>query len=131
MVIILGYYKRKPGLSHDQFSHHWVNVHGPLIKSIPNIERYLIRYVQHHLKSDRSQDFPDNAGFDGFSEAWFTTREAMDELFSLPFFSKEVIDDERKFLDMEATRWIVYDNQQVIIPGPKNLAEEIWRGANS
>lgn len=31
-VSIVAFMKRKPGLTHEQFYHHWVNVHGPLVK---------------------------------------------------------------------------------------------------
>ncbi len=118
MVVLLGFYKRKAGLTHDQFSHLWFTRHAPLIKTIPGIEKYLVRYVQHHLSPDSQYPTPDGIAFDGFSEVWFTSVEARDELFSSPFFLKDVIDDESKFIDMDATRWIVMDEQKVIIPGP-------------
>lgn len=118
MIIGLGFYKRKAGLTHAQFSDHWTNIHGPLIRAIPGIEKYLVRYVQHHLTADSSYPTPDGIDFDGFSEAWFPSLEARDKLFSLPFFLKEVIDDERRFIDMEAKRWIVVDEQREIIRGP-------------
>jgi len=118
MVIVLGYYKRKPGITHEQFCNHWLNVHGPLIKEIPNIDKYVLRYVQHHLTPDSHYPAPEGMDFDGFSEAWFPSLEARSELFSLPFYLKECIADERLFLDMDATRWVVTDDQEVIMAGP-------------
>jgi len=118
MVINLGFYKRKPGLSREQFSRHWESIHGPLIRSIPNIDQYLIRYVQHHLTPDIVFPMPDGQLYDGFSEAWFPSIAARTELFGLPFFLQKVIEDERNFLDMEATRWLVIDEPKVMIPAP-------------
>jgi EthD domain len=48
MLITLGFYKRKPGLTREQFSKHWREVHGPLIANDPILSKYLKRYVQHH-----------------------------------------------------------------------------------
>lgn len=121
MIINLGYYKRKPGLTHAEFSEHWRDVHGPLIRRIPNIDRYLLRYVQHHLTPDPTQPIPPGMDYDGFSEAWFPSLEARAELFALPFFQAEVIADERRFLDMDATRWSVIDRQETMIAGQPGL----------
>ncbi|VWX49985.1 EthD domain-containing protein [Novosphingobium sp. 9U] len=115
MIINLGYYKRKPGLTHAQFSTYWRDVHGPLIASIPNIDRYLLRYVQHHLEPDPSQPVPPGVDYDGFSEVWYPSLEARDALLALPFFQAEVIPDEHCFLDMDATRWYAVDHQTTII----------------
>ena len=30
MVIVLGFYKRKPGLTHEEFCRHWLDIHAPL-----------------------------------------------------------------------------------------------------
>src|SRR4051794_22365407 len=76
MIILLGFYKRRPDLTWEQFSDHWRNVHGPLLRDTPEASRYIKRYVQHHIRP-RS---PSLAGvgsldFDGFSEAWFESAE--------------------------------------------------------
>jgi hypothetical protein len=44
VTILLGFYKRKPGTTHEQFENHWRNVHGPMIRDLPGIEKYLLRY---------------------------------------------------------------------------------------
>lgn len=118
VVVVLGFYKRKKGLTIEQFRDHWLNVHGPLIKSIPNIEKYMIRYVQHHLYPESSHPAPsgEEAEFDGFSEGWFVDEAARDALFATSAF-KDTHSDESAFLDMEATRWIVVDKQEVVIDG--------------
>ena len=125
MFIVLGFYKRRPDLTHEQFSHHWRNVHGPLMQRIARTHPYMIRYVQHHLSPD--SDYPVPAGatsdtttqvYDGFSEAWFENKESRDKWFALPVFKTEGAEDARQFLDMNTSRWAVIDEQHVIIPGP-------------
>ena len=49
MLITLGFYKRKPGLSVEEFRHIWSVEYGPLYRTRPEITKYLRRYVQHRL----------------------------------------------------------------------------------
>src|SRR5581483_3111939 len=70
MLRFLGFYKRKPGLTHEQFNHHWMTIHGPVVRNVPGGSQYLKKYIQHHLTPDPlsgTQDFV----YDGFSEGWF------------------------------------------------------------
>lgn len=117
MVIVLGFYKRKPGLTHEEFSRHWSTVHGPLIMSLPDIDKYIVRYVQHHLSPEdtgstvtASPESGEAEGYDGSSETWFVDEKARNRLFETDAV-KETHSDEEKFLDMKATRWIVRDSQ--------------------
>jgi len=119
VVVILGFYKRKPGLSREQFREHWEKIHGPLIRGLPDVEKYLIRYVQHHIQSDSQYPVPSGADFDGFSEAWWVDHESMTRFLASPAF-QATKEDEEKFLDLSATRWIVNDDQKVIISGIEN-----------
>ncbi|KAK9383286.1 EthD family reductase [Kockiozyma suomiensis] len=114
VVVILGFYKRKPGLTHEQFCHHWGHIHGPLIRSLPNIDQYLLRYVQHHLSPEPGHN--KGGDFDGFSEAWFADESARDRLYAIPEFAN-LFDDEEKFLDREETRWLIRDDPKVQISG--------------
>lgn len=118
MLVLLGFYSRKPGLTWEEFSDHWRNVHGPLLRDTPETARYLRRYVQHHIRPN-----PFFAGiapleFDGFSEVWFDDADARKEMQSLPIWSHVFVPDEYKFLDMSATRISVIDNPVVQIGDP-------------
>lgn len=115
-IVVLGFYKRKKGITRQQFFEHWEKVHGPGILEIPNIERCLVRYVQHHLTPDSHYPTPDGMEFDGFSEGWFADENSRDQLYALEEF-KSILLDEQEFLDMEATRWVVFDKQNVVISG--------------
>lgn len=115
MLITLGFYKRKQGTTREAFSKHWRDVHGPLIANDPVLSKYIKRYVQHHMVP--SEGWP-NVGpldYDGFSESWFESLEARKEMHALDYFKTEMIEDERQFLDMDATRILMFDNQVVQI----------------
>jgi uncharacterized protein (TIGR02118 family) len=108
MIRFLGFYKRRPDLTHEQCLHHWKTVHGPLIARTPGGDRYLKKYIQHHLSKDPAGpgDFP----YDCFSEAWFESLEAREAFVALRHVQNEVIPDEQNFLDLAATRWMVIDD---------------------
>jgi uncharacterized protein (TIGR02118 family) len=126
MLITLGFYKRKPGLTREQFSKHWREVHGPLIANDPILSKYLKRYVQHHCVPSSGWANVGELEYDGFSESWFESLESRKEMHALPYFQSEMIADEHKFLDMNATRILMFDNQVVQIG--RDYSSEIVAG---
>lgn len=65
----LGLVVKRGDMSQAQFSNHWLHVHAELCKRLPNLLRYSVNLV------DRER-FPE-FGYDGFSELWFESEEAM------------------------------------------------------
>lgn len=114
MIVVLGYYRRKPGISHEQFSAHWRDIHGPLVRNHPDVKRLMRRYVQHHLSPS---DFPNvvELPFDGFSEFWYECREDREELITSRGFLEDIVPDEANFLDLSETRTSMFDLQVVQI----------------
>lgn len=88
----LGILRKKDDLTHEQFVTHWTQVHAPLCVKLPGLRRYSVNLV------DRKR-FPD-FGYDGFSELWFDSEEALVAalqgpegktlLADLPNFAKDV-----------------------------------------
>ncbi|MEB0058450.1 MULTISPECIES: EthD family reductase [unclassified Variovorax] len=72
----LGILRKKESLSHDEFVNHWMNKHAALCKILPGLRRYSVNLV------DRER-FP-KFGYDGFSELWFDSEEAMVAAFASP-----------------------------------------------
>lgn len=73
---------RKAGLTREQFTRHWLEVHAPLAHSVPG----LARYVQSHILEEyKRADIPTTAvEVDGFAELWFADRAAMDRALASP-----------------------------------------------
>lgn len=117
MLITLGFYRRKPGLTCEQFLHHWQHVHGPLFLSIPSLSRYIRRYIQHHVAPNTFFPGVTPLDFDGFSESWFDDAEARRQFLSQPEMQQRIVPDEHNFIDMSATRVQVFDSQLVMISG--------------
>ncbi|KEQ52723.1 EthD domain-containing protein [Sphingobium chlorophenolicum] len=113
MLVVLGFYRRKPGLSHQEFSDYWTNVHGPMLRDHPDIAPHIKYYVQHHLEPNPSGDVRD-VGFDGFSEAWYDSAEDRARVVQSAAF-QAIREDEAMFIDLTQTRVSVIDTQRVII----------------
>jgi len=76
MIKTIGLLTRKDGWSHDQFTKHWVEVHGPLAHAVPGLRRY----VQNHIQSVRSRaDIVETPlEIDGVAELWFDDLAALE-----------------------------------------------------
>jgi hypothetical protein len=120
MLIKLGFYRRKPGLSLAEFHHLWSDVYGPLYGKHPELSRHLRRYVQHRVApilDAMDQMVP----FDGFSEVWFDNAEASEALVKEPLFLEKIAPLVSSFLDLENSKFAAYDSQVYQIGGAPPL----------
>ncbi len=65
----LGILRKKEGITHEEFANHWLTKHAALCAVLPGLRRYSVNFV------DRKR-FP-KFGYDGFSELWFDSEEAL------------------------------------------------------
>ena len=65
----LGILRRKDGITHEEFTEHWLKRHAALCLKLPGLRRYSVNLV------DRGR-FP-HFDYDGFSELWFDSEEAL------------------------------------------------------
>ena len=120
MLITLGFYKRKPGLSIEEFRRIWSSEYGVLYRDNDEVARYLRRYVQHHLSPPGgvSQAF---VGFDGFSEAWFESAADRNALHDTRYYQQVIKPMAAQFLDLQNSQFAAYDTQIYQVGGPPNL----------
>jgi uncharacterized protein (TIGR02118 family) len=109
MVKFIGLLTRLPGLSVEEFQHHWRDIHGPLVHAeFPEMRRY----IQCHAIPDTYAMTPPPA-YDGVPEAWF------DNLDVFPWRMVRRTGDERA---SAAAR----DSQNVFLqPIPSIVAREV------
>ena len=100
MIVLLGFYKRKAGLSLEQFQRHWREIHGPLLAQNPACLEHIRRYVQHQCVPGVPGVNP--LDYDGFSETWFESLEARKQMRDDPRY-RIVAEDTPKFLDQAKT----------------------------
>ena len=69
MIKTISLLTRKQDLSHEEFVHHWVEVHAPLAHGVPGLRRY----IQSHIIGERTRpDIPTpDIEIDGIAELWF------------------------------------------------------------
>lgn len=103
---------RKAEITRQAFSDYWLNVHGPLVRRLPNV----IRYVQNHIVDDAHRhDLPSGGqAVDGFVEFWFEDVETMDATFATQE-AKELFADGAKFIESVTT--FVIDEHTIIDNG--------------
>lgn len=65
----LGILRKKEGMPYEAFKSHWLEVHAALCVKLPGMRRYAVNFVDR----DRFPHFP----YDGFSELWFDSEEAL------------------------------------------------------
>src|SRR5580658_2671388 len=104
MIIQLGFYKRRPDISAEEFRRLWSEVYGPKYRAHPELSRHLLRYVQHRLAPLIGQSH-DQMLFDGFSEAWFESVEASEALQREPIYISEIAPLAVTFLDLENSKF--------------------------
>lgn len=110
-VSIIAFLKRKPGMSHDEFYHHWLNVHGPLVKPWATKHGFL-EYRQIHLlpsiNAERASVGPENKAntglenWDGCATFELESIEVFEAAFRDPYYLDVIAKDEDKFVDKAA-----------------------------
>ncbi|OAA58632.1 Dimeric alpha-beta barrel [Niveomyces insectorum RCEF 264] len=109
---VVAFLKRKPGLTPDEFYHHWVNVHGPLVRPWA-VKHGFLEYRQIHLKpavnADRPVVGPEKAGvntelqnWDGCATFELASLDAFTAAFQDPYYQTVIAKDEDKFVDKAA-----------------------------
>lgn len=120
MLITLGFYRRKPDLSVEEFQRIWSEEYGPLYQRSEDITRYLRRYVQHRLSPQT--DWPTAfVGFDGFSEAWFESADDRNRMQTTKYYLEVLQPMMGTFLDLENYKFAAYDSQVYQVGGPPPL----------
>ncbi|MGH7966785.1 MAG: EthD domain-containing protein [Candidatus Binatia bacterium] len=112
MVKLVGCLRRKPNMDAAEFQRYWKEVHGPLVKSVPEFFRYVRKYVQGHTLNDPVPGFPPQTSpsFDGIAELWFDSVAELGKAFAEPRYLEIIRPDELKFLDLSnCTIFVVED----------------------
>jgi uncharacterized protein (TIGR02118 family) len=124
MMVLL---KRKPGITREEFQHHWRTTHARLVQSLPELTRHMTRYVQNHIISGDSEaakilgglSAPDSTfDFDGIFEGWYESVDDLKKMTMSKRFDEIIRPDELKFLDHSKSIMYLVDENPVY--GPEN-----------
>ena len=107
MVVKLVYcITRRPGMSVDEFSRYWREIHGPIGRRIPGLRRL----VQSHPIPDPDQMGPPT--FDGMAELWFDDLAALRTARHSAEW-KASSEDEANFIDKRRTALFLTEEHEI------------------
>jgi len=89
---------RKPGMSHEDFVKHWVEIHAPMARACPGIGRYTLTII--NSSSTRKDVAPFEIQVDGIAELWFKDKASFDAYSTSPA-TKRLRDDGATFIGRE------------------------------
>lgn len=118
MVHYIGFIRRRAGMSHADFSHHWGTTHRDLVMAFAD-PGPILQYVQ-----DVGLDVPPPGfcnDFDGAPELWIRDQQALAALFAAEGFQYAYAVDSPLFITMPAISFFVRD--AVVVPGPTGGAK--------
>jgi uncharacterized protein (TIGR02118 family) len=118
MIKLIFMFKRKPGLTHEQFRQHYETSHVPLVhKYLSHLfvdyrRNYVTGALGQNAQTDRSAPTEQDIGFDAITELWFEDEAAIQEMRRIT--SDEAVgrlfyEDELKFFDRAACRIVTCD----------------------
>ena len=119
---VIAMYKRKPGLSAEQFRQHYETSHAPMsMRLFPFMTDYRRNYIRPH-PGQQGPGAPAANGldFDVITEMTFESRsdyERMLQQMTNPAVRKEVEQDEIQFMDRSAAVYLIVDEECTPIPG--------------
>jgi len=70
LIKSVSFLSRRPGISPEEFQHHWREVHAPMWRNVPGVRGYILNIpVESHARSDVAQ--LSMGEFDGIAQVWF------------------------------------------------------------
>jgi uncharacterized protein (TIGR02118 family) len=120
-VKLVGFLRRKPGHSRDEFAAHWEHVHGPLFLGSEEVGAYVTKYVQNHVLEDFTGVMGDR--YDGVAEIGLARIEDVPKLFARNHLDV-VRPDLERFVDLEDMIVVVTDEVLLYEDGLGPLVHE-------
>jgi hypothetical protein len=120
MLKLICHFKRKPGMTLEQFRDYYENHHVKLVREIlPNASDYRRNYRIEGEGFDfgtigQAEGEPD---YDVITEVWYPTREEFDAMAAIaarPEISAVIVADEEEFMDRSRTRLMLFEEYRTL-----------------
>jgi len=105
--------RKREDLTHDEFVEYHKTNHAPLFTSLPEVKKYVRKYVQGHTLPVALPGMPPPA-YDGTTELWFDDVDSIAKVFAAPRYMELIRPDEEKFLDLHGCGFLVCEETEVI-----------------
>jgi len=109
VIKLVAFFKRKAGLSVEEFQEHWRTRHADLVIRQKGLRRYLQNHTLHSSYRD------DEPVYDGVAEAWFDDTESLRKNGRSTEY-RAVREDEANFIDPDSIESLL-TNEVVIVDG--------------
>jgi EthD domain len=116
MIRLTALLRRNPALSPAVFDAHWRHTHAELVRSLPRIDDWVVRYEQ-HPRVHAPGRWTGTEDVDGMAVQWFRDLEGLEALINDPDYRQLVAPDEQYLLDLSSSVFLVSDEPRVIIDG--------------
>ena len=103
--------KRRSDMDPKAFRRYWRDVHGPIVRQIPQLKGYV---QSHGVELDGINTSP----YDGAAEAWVEDEAAFQAMLKEPSYLEGALADEPNFIDMNNVEFQVTEDR-VILGGPR------------
>jgi uncharacterized protein (TIGR02118 family) len=108
MVKVIVFFKRKPGMSVEEFQRYWREEHPKVVTQLPGIRRY----VQSHVTASAYRDGREPV-YDGVAEVWFDDWDALRASGESPTYPA-VMADEANFIDPGSRKMIITEEHVIV-----------------
>ena len=108
MVKLIYVFKRKEGLSVEEFQLYWRETHAPIAARIPGVRRY----IQNHTLLEL-YDTNHPPAYDGVAELWFDDLDAFRAALPSPEIAA-AREDELQFIDHSKSFLIITEEKPVV-----------------
>jgi uncharacterized protein (TIGR02118 family) len=105
--------RRRPDLTHDQFTAYWRDVHAQLFSSQPVVKQYVRRYVQSRTIANPPRSVA-LADFDGIAQMWFDDMDGFHGVFSSQNYRDVIRVDLQKFTDGTRSEFLFSEETSII-----------------
>lgn len=121
MIKLIYCVTKRADLSKDEFSKYWFENHAALMRRLAGTLG-VVKYIQSHtLATPLNDELPQQrrmeAPYDGITEVWYESLEALEKKFMDPAFREAralLIQDEANFVDFSRSR-VFFTDERVII----------------
>ena len=105
--------RRRQGMTHDEFVQYHRERHAPLSSSLPEVTRFVRRYVQCHPTAETLPGLSDSK-IDGTTELWFDDLAVLVALFTSQGYMEKIRPGELNFLDFNICEFLIGTENPVI-----------------
>ncbi|KAF7793158.1 hypothetical protein EIP86_004267 [Pleurotus ostreatoroseus] len=108
-------FKRRPGMTREEFREYWGTNHARIFTSVNAVKEKIVRYNQFHMLGPQTDALAAAglpiAPFDGAAEFWVEKVEDLLAVFGDEEFIKTAVPDEVNFMDRNSVQLLVGDDQ--------------------